>query len=175
MFENLGQQRIADYFNNALGKEDKNYMRLGAMYALQRFEGARWFPQLLEEALAERPAGAITFDETDGVKGSIDDIMEALQRYVELVEEQTGQPAIQNELFTQRSAVWYIARRLHLQGIEISARGVDNYMRKTNTLKSIVKAGRADLYTRQQLDEFAAGYVMNQPQRGRPAAKPVTE
>src|SRR5690349_15291210 len=125
MADNLEQQRIADIFNNAIGrakeanmvgtKEKNADSRRAAGYALQRFEAAHWYPQALDMAIAEYPNARLNFA-TKEIHASLDEMREILERYVDIVEEKTGLPAIENEVFTARHAAWYIARQLTRRG-----------------------------------------------------------
>ena len=177
MFENMEKQLVADLFVNAISQEDKDHKRLGGIYVLKRFEAADWFPDALQMAINELPAGSFEFDEVRGIESSIADMTEVLQRYIDIVEEKTGAPAIQNEFFSARAAAWYIARKLNQQGVTITPRGVDLHLRGTDELRSSLTVGKAMLFTRQQLDEYVANYVKNfdkLPKRGRPSQEPVT-
>jgi hypothetical protein len=176
MLDQTGKQRIADVFNRAISQEKFDHKRLGAIYALKRFEAAAWYPQALQQAIEELAHIILTYkdgspspDLTDivDIKADTSDICEVLQRYIEIVEEKTGAPAIENELFSGRSAAWYIARRLQLKGQNVTVRAVDLHLRGTEELKPYLEVGRAGLYTRQQLDEYADNFKAGK--RGRPA------
>lgn len=183
MSGNLEQQRIADLFNEAIGRiKDANMSpdgktehnadsRRAAIYALQRFEAAPWYPQVLDEAVHETHAATFDFA-CEHIDAAIDNIREVLERYIEIVEERTGAPAIQNEMFTARHASWYIARQLTRRGIPMSFAGIDKHIRVTKTLRG-QKAGNVMLFSRQHLDEFVANFD-KLPKRGRPRQDPVT-
>lgn len=184
MANNLEQQGIADKLNNGITREkaaniierdgrlvETNAdMRRAALYALHRFEAAPWYPKALEMAIAERPEGAFVADETQ-VHASLDDIYEVLERYIEIVEEKTGAPAIQNELFTARRASWYVARQLTKRGTPMSFAGIDKHIRVNKDLRG-TDTGTAMIFTRQQLDEYVANFD-KLPKRGRRSRETV--
>lgn len=184
MSNNLEQQRIADIINNAIARvKDANMTvvngksmerfadnRRGAMYALQRFEAAAWYPQVFDEALGERPGAALDFSGGD-IQADLDDLRTILERYIELVEEKTGAPAIQNEMFSARSASWYVARQLTRQGRPITFAGIDKHIRANKDLKG-KRFGASTIFTRSELDEYVKNFD-KLPGRGRPSKKPV--
>jgi len=169
------QQIIADEILRIIGRVDAEKRR-PTTYALQRFERAHWYPEALVLAMKENPAFA--YDSSNG--GEIDPntpieaIREFLERYIDIVEEKTGAPAIENELFSKRAATYYIVRKLNQRGIHATPRGVDFHLRDRGELQSKIVVGKAQLLTRKELDEFVDSYD-KLPKRGRPAGTPVNE
>jgi hypothetical protein len=175
MFEGLDKQRIADYFNEAIGAVKRANMtdrgteahadeRRAAIYALQRFEGATFWPEALNMAVAELPAGSITFSPGSGIQADINDMREVLERYIEIIEEKTGAPAIEDEIFTSRSAAWYVARQLTRRGTPMTFAGIDKHIRVNKDLRGKM-VGTSMIFPRKQLDDYVENFH-KLPKRG---------
>jgi len=181
MGNDLDQQRIADQFKVAIerikaanttpdGKTERNAdNRRAALYALQRFEAASWYPEALTLALSP----ALDLDDLLESGTPIDDLRDVLERYIDIVEEKTGAVAIQNEMFTARHASWYIARQLTKRGTPMTFAGIDKHIRVKQDLRGRM-VGSTMIFTRQQLDEYVANFD-NMPKRGRPVVNKSLE
>ncbi len=187
MANNLEQQRIADQFNVAISQKKQENMverdgklvetqpdiRRAALYALQRFEAAGWYPQALPQALGESSDLIVIY--ADGnpnpdiadireIRGTLDAMREVLERYIEIVEEKTGAPAIENEYFSARQASWYVARQLTKRGTPMTFAGIDKHIRVNKDLRGQM-VGTSMLFTRKQLDDYVDNFD-KLPKRG---------
>lgn len=167
MLNRLDHQQIADLMKEAVTAEEKDSVRRPAQYAIQRFEAAGFRRPQFEQAISEQPAGSLTFDEDGHLIASADAIRETLERYIDIVEEGTGQPIIENELFSARQANFYIARQLQKRGVQITSRAIDYHITQKKDLRGQL-VGRTMLFTRRQLDEYVANFD-KLPKRGRPS------
>lgn len=171
MFEGMQHQHIADFMNATISREENPELRRSGIYALKRFEAAPYRARVLELAVAEAPKGSIQFDKTTGVDAKLEDLREILERYIDIYEEETRTPAIENELFTGRHAAWYVSRQLNRRGVKITPHAIDKHIRVTKDLRGQM-LGPTMLFTRQQLDEYVSNYD-KLPKRGRPAKEAV--
>jgi hypothetical protein len=165
------QQLFADNIANMLGRASNPDERRSIMYAVQRFEGAQWWPDMFDEAMKEFPSIVLVDSYIPADDVSLTDVREMLERYIEIIEEKTGAPAIPNEVFSKRAAAWYIYRKLTKQGKKVTHRQIDFQLRDKGYLKGQT-VGNTMLLTRQQLDEYVDNFD-KLPKRGRPAAERV--
>ena len=165
------QQLIADCVANATGSEPDADKRRSVTYAVQRFERAPWFAEAFDAAMKEFPSLGFSYDGVFGVDAPLTDMREALERYIDIIEEKTGAPAIPNERFSKRAAAWYIYRQLTKRGKKVTHRQIDFQLRDKGYLKGET-IGNTMILTRQQLDEYVDNFD-NMPKRGRPARMPV--
>lgn len=186
MFNKMNGQQIADAFNKAIGrhkrantvpgtnpgtqKETRADARRAAIYALERFEKVNFNRAMFDLAVQELPTGALTYTEQDGVTASLDTIREVLERYIDIIEEKSGAPAIFNEMFSARQASWYVARQLTRNGTPMTFAGIYKHITVNKDLRG-QDIGGSMIFTRQQLDEYVENFD-KLPKRGKYERQP---